>query len=86
MNERYVKENDLVYWAEYSLTNHRTYEYQVHCGYYLATYKCGKKAIHIVSLEDITSCVVRHLKDDGIFYTKEEAQKKADELNKLENK
>lgn len=82
MKNKFIKEKDLVYWAEYSLTNHRTYEYQVCCGYYLATYICNEAPIHIVSLEDIRSCVVRHLKDGEIFYTKEEAQKKADELNK----
>lgn len=79
---RYVREKDLIYWPEYS-RNDMTgdFRYMVCSGYYLASYTCNDTVIHIVSLGNITSCVVRHLANNQVFLTEEMAQKKADELN-----
>ena len=82
---RYVREKDLIYFVEYNLDR-----FVVHCGYYLATYQSAYQDIttnyHIVSLGDIASCVVRHLKDEEIFLDRKNAQKRADELNEIRNK
>lgn len=86
MEKRYIKEKDFVYWVEYDLSQANQYKYVVHSGYYLATYQCNDTDVHIVSLGNITSCVVRHLADNSIFTTKEEAQKKANKLNEIRNK
>lgn len=91
MKNRFVKANDLVYWAECDLGSDGKHRFVVHCGYYLATYIAtypGRDDInyHIVSLGNITSCVVRHLEKHQIFHTKEEAQKRADELNEIQDK
>lgn len=86
MSKRFVKEKDRVYWAELEPTDKRTFKYQVHNGYYLASYKCANDTINLVSLGEISSCVVRHLKDHEIFNTPELAQKRADELNTAEER
>ena len=91
MKNRFVKEKDLVYWAEYDLDSDGKYRHMVHYGYYLATYIAaypGRDDInyHIVSLGGVTSCVVRHLENDQVFHTKEEAQKRADVLNEIRDK
>jgi len=91
INIRPVKyEQDKVYWAELapSITTdlHTTIKYIVHSGYYLASYLMIDTLIHIVSLGDVTSCVVRHLREDEIFYSEAEAQKHADELNKRDDR
>ena len=87
---RYVREKDLVYFVEYDLDSDGKYRFVVHCGYYLATYQSAYQDIttnyHIVSLGDIASCVVRHLKDEEIFLDRKNAQKRADELNEIRNK
>lgn len=85
MNKRYIKNQDLVYWPEYDRDNtDGRFRYIVECGYYLATYECNNTDIHIVSYGSITSCVVRHLHDEMIFPTNEEALAKANELNSIE--
>ena len=81
MSKRFVKEKDRVYWAELAPTDKRTFKYQVHSGYYLASYHFAGNIINIVSFGNVSSCVVRHLKDCEIFNTPELAQKRADELN-----
>ncbi len=86
MSKRFVREEDRVYWAELAPTDKRTFRYQVHNGYYLASYKCADDTINLVSLGKISSCVVRHLKDYEIFNTPELAQKRADELNTVEER
>lgn len=86
MKNRFVKVNDLVYWAEYDLDSDGKHRFVVHYGYYLATYQAVTKNYHIVSLGDITSCVVRHLEGSAIFHTKEAAQKRANELNEIQDK
>ena len=91
MKNRYVKANDLIYWVEYDLDSDGKYRFIIHYGYYLATYISthpGDDDInkYIVTLGDITSCVVRHLDEDGIFLTKADAQKRADELNEIRSK
>lgn len=90
MKNRFVKVKDLVYWVEYDLDNDGKHRFIVHYGYYLATYQSAYQDTttnyHIVSLGDITSCVVRHLEGGVTFHTKEEAQKRADELNEIRNK
>ena len=87
---RYVREKDLIYFVEYDLDSDGKHWFVVHYGYYLATYQSAYQDIttnyHIVSLGDITSCVVRHLEDGVIFLTRENAQKRADELNEIRGK
>ena len=85
MENRFVKERDLIYWVEHDRDYDGRFRKVVHKGYYLATYKFRDENIHIVTFGDITSCVIRHLKEDRIFLTKEEAQKRADELNAIRN-
>lgn len=86
MSKRFVKEKDLVYWAELEPTDKRTFRYTVHSGYYLASYKWADDTINLISLGKISSCVVRHLKDCEIFNIPELAQKRADELNTAEER
>ena len=90
MKNRFVKAKDLVYWVECDLDSDGKHRFIVHYGYYLATYIAAYRDTtinyHIVSLGNITSCVVRHLEEDKIFHTKEEAQRKADDLNEIQDK
>ena len=81
MKIRYVKEDDLIYWVERGQNGDGKWCYVVRQGYYLASHLFRNENVHIVTLGDITSTVTRHLSDDFIFLTEEEAQKKADELN-----
>ena len=76
---RLIKDTDKVYWAE--LINYPA-DYQVKHGYYLASYWGLDGIVHLVSLGDVTSCVVRHLKDDNVFISEQTAQQKADELSR----
>jgi len=57
---------ELVWWSEGFKESP-----EVHCGYLLAQYRQGKELCYIVTLGDITSTVVRHLKK--YFYTEKEA-------------
>jgi len=81
---RLIKNDDLVYWAEYSLDVDRQYKYLVCSGYYLASYWLLGKLYHVVSAGNVSSCVVRHIKDGEIFSTEKEAQLAADVLNNKE--
>lgn len=82
---RVVKISDFVYWVEidhYECCNEeRKPIYKVCKGHYLASYAIGEMNKHIVSLNSITSCVVRHLDDDNIFYNEEKAYKVLKEKN-----
>lgn len=86
MSKRFVKEKDRVYWVELDQTDKRTFRYTIHSGYYLASYKCVDDIINLISFGNISSCVVRHLKDCEIFNIPELAQKRADELNAAEER
>ena len=86
MSRRFVKEKDRVYWVELAPIDRRTFKYTVHSGYYLASYKCSDNTINLVSLGNISSCVVRHLRDYDIFNIPELAQQRADELNEEEGR
>ena len=79
--KRFVKVSDFVYWVEFNgYDEERKPKYIVCRGYYLASYKIGETVKNIVSLNDITSCVVRHLTNDKIFYEGEKAYKALKEL------
>ena len=84
---RFVKLADKVWWNE--IVGWKDKEnpirekpiYETFSGYYLASYMLGEKLYNIVSLNSITSCVVRHLEQKEIFYSEEKAIKKLKELN-----
>lgn len=78
---RIVKEYDDVYWNEVDHYDENGKPvYKTHFGYYLASYHFGKDLYHIVSLHNITSCVVRHIKAQDLFTYKEEAERYLEEL------
>jgi len=73
--KRHIKRSDLVYWVEYDRDDEGKFCYYPHKGYYLATYTLNDEEIDIVTLGSITSCVVRHLKSNELFSSKEEVEK-----------
>lgn len=78
---RFVKVKDRVWWSEIVAWKDDTPIYETFSGYYLASYMLGEKLYNIVSLNSITSCVVRHLTPSEMFYSEEKAIKKLKELN-----
>ena len=86
MSKRFVKVNEKVYWAELEPVEGRKLKYTVHEGYYLASYKTQDASINVISLGEVSSCVVRHLRDYDVFNIPELAQQRADELNKEEGR
>lgn len=86
MNKRFVKVKDKVYWAELEPVGGRKLKYTVHEGYYLASYKTQDALVNVVSLGEVSSCVVRHLRDYDIFDTAEMAQQRANILNMREGR
>lgn len=83
MRLKVVETNDFVYWPEVGQCEDGKWKYRVCSGYYLATYYRKDSPVHIVTLGQVTSSVVRHLTPDDIFTSEVEAQKRADELNGL---
>ena len=87
MEKRFVKNRDEVYWVEPDENmKPGIRRHTVENGYYLASYQLSGRDMHIVSLGSVTSCVVRHLEDNEIFVSIEDAQKRADELNEIRSK
>ena len=79
--KRFVNVSDLVYWVEFNgYDKERNPKYIVRRGYYLASYTIGGTVKNIVSLNCITSFVVRHLDNDKIFYEEEKANNALKEL------
>lgn len=57
--------------------------YKVQSSYYLATYRTIFGLVHICSSHDsITSCVVRHVKNEDFFFNYELALNACDRKNK----
>lgn len=81
---RTIKHHDIVYWNELEIDENGNRVYVVKKGYYLASYFLGEKLYHIVSLNDVTSCVVRHKTSNDLFLYYEYAKKECDIKNQLQ--
>ncbi len=73
--------NEIVGWKDKENSIRQKPIYATFSGYYLASYIVGEKQYNIVSLNSITSCVVRHLEQKELFYNEEKARLKLMELN-----
>lgn len=88
--KRFVKIGDRVWWNE--IVGYKDKQnsirqspiYETFSGYYLASYTLGEKEVNIVSLNSITSCVVRHLSNEEMFFDEEKALKELVKKNKGE--
>lgn len=82
---RLVKVYDDVYWNEVDhYDDNGKPVYETHTGYYLASYHLLNQLYHIVSLHNVTSCVVRHIKEQDLFTYREDAEAMLKEMMKSE--
>lgn len=79
--KHFVELKDLCWWNEwvgYDKDGNNIYTTQ--SGYYLASYTIGTNIKHIVAINSITSCVVRHIDEGKLFFNKTEAESNPHEL------
>lgn len=60
MKNRFITNDEIVYWVELDCFVNDIPVYKVESGWYLGSYKFGDRIKHIVTTS-ITSCVVRHV-------------------------